>query len=96
MMKKIFEFISSIISKEEINRYLLKSQTENNSSNQNLSYSKIIIKNSIFNSIDNFVIIDPVIQNHNLCLEEDKQSLIDLIIASININNYLDQLTLIC
>jgi hypothetical protein len=95
MMKKIFEFISSRISKEEINKYLLKSDIEYNSSNQNLSYSKIIIKNSIFRSIDNFVIIDPVIPNHNICLEEDKQSLLDIIIASININNYLDQLTLI-
>ena len=96
MMKKIFEFISSRIPKEDLNRYFLNSDTEQNFSNKkNLSYSKIIIKNNIFSSIDNFVIIDPVIPNHNICLEEDKQSLLDIIIASININNYLDQLTLI-
>ncbi len=95
MMKKIFEFISSRIPKEDLNRYFLNSDTEQNLSNKKLSYSKIIIKNNIFSSIDNFVIIDPVIPNHNICLEEDKQSLLDIIIASININNYLDQLTLI-
>lgn len=90
MMKKIFEFISSRIPKEEINRYLLKLQEINNSSEKNLSYSKIVNTNMIMNSIDKFVFIDPVILNHNICLEEDKQSLLDLILASININNYLD------